>query len=105
MVALAGAFNARIDAVILQEIDQTWSVMLRLDKEGGLLHVPVDLGPALAMALHLSLPVFVDGSNALAPEKPVARQALSDLPSNSEIPKVFRDFLGNLDIHLGPGRP
>jgi bifunctional DNase/RNase len=98
------AVGARIDRVILRGTRQGWVVgAIRLETEGDFRDVDVDLPTALAMAVHLGLPIFVDNENT-PPESPLqsaqtlTEDTLTDSCASGQIPLAFRKVIEELEF-------
>ena len=76
---------------------------LRLECEDRQLDVNVDVAAALAIAMHLGLPIYMDRPAFLREDhlEPVA--ATPDIHSPLPIPEVFREVIENLDIPAPAG--
>ena len=99
--AVAKALGAELTMVTIKGIgfgQVTGSI--RLECEDRRLDVNVDVGAALAIALHLGLPIYMDRlallrEDQLEPE-PVA--ATPDTHSSMPIPEAFREVIENLEL-------
>ena len=71
---------------------------IRLECEDRRLDVNVDVGAALAIALHLGLPIYMDRLALLREDhlEPVA--AAPDTHSSMPIPEAFREVIENLEL-------
>ena len=75
---------------------------LRLECPDRKLDVNVDVAAALAIAMHLGLPIYMDRLALLREDmlEPVA--ATSDTHSPVSIPEAFRDLIENLELPAPP---
>jgi bifunctional DNase/RNase len=84
------AFSAGISGIILKELDRGLVMgTLRLEAETGFIDVEADVAAALGMAIHLGLPIFMEGSHALAQDELVAIQGQPTRPPGSRFPMLF----------------
>ncbi len=97
---VAQALGAIVSHVIIRSTGQSDEVLgsMCMITDNGLQHVTVDAAAALAMAVHLGLPIFMDGEFSLADGPLRASQVLNDLPALTPIPKVFRDVVEGLEF-------
>ena len=98
---VARALDASISHVVLHRRGDGDEVggILRLVGGDGMLDVPADPAAALALAIHLGLPIFMDGQFSEHPgprhAAPVGREPAAD---RTPIPKPFRDALDGPDF-------
>ena len=97
---IAEAFGAQISHVVIKNVghfDQVLGV-LRIVGAEGMSDVNVDAAAALGMAVHLGLPIFMDGefSQAEGPLNPVQEMHGGSHPSR--MPQVFRDVIEELEL-------
>lgn len=93
------ALRAGISKVILKELDQGLVTgTLRLETESGFLDVEADVAAALSLAIHLGLPIFMDGSYSMSESELAALQGPADSPSGVHIPEAFLEFIEGLDL-------
>jgi bifunctional DNase/RNase len=84
------ALSTGISSVILKELDRGLVIgALRLETGAGFTDVQADVAAALGMAIHLGLPIFMEGGHALSPDGLVAMQGPADSPSGFRIPRFF----------------
>ena len=97
---LARAMGADISHIVLKLVDPTGGVMgvIRLVTDSGTRDVNTDPAAALAMAIHMGLPIFMDGDFSPDDGKLRAVQGLTDAPVVSSIPQAFRDVIDELDF-------
>jgi bifunctional DNase/RNase len=97
--AVLQALRAGISSVILRELSQGLVMgALRLDMETGFLDVEADVAAALGMAIHLGLPIFMEGGDSLSQNELVATQGPADSPSGVHIPEVFLKVIEGLEL-------
>ena len=96
---LAQCLGAEVSHVIIKNSDCPAEVLgqLCLATSEGLTDVEVDAAAALAMAVHLGLPIFMDGAFSSSTETPPAPQ-ISRAVEIPQIPKAFRELLDNLHM-------
>ena len=94
------ALGASVSHVVIRSAGQADEVLgvMGIATDSGLLEVTVDAAAALAMAIHLGLPIFMDGEFSPADGPLRASQGLGDLPEVTQIPRVFRDVIEGLDF-------
>ena len=93
------AFSAGISGIILKELDRGLVMgTLRLEAETGFIDVEADVAAALGMAIHLGLPIFMEGSYTLSQDQLVALQGPADSPSGVQIPEAFLKVIEGLDF-------
>ena len=101
---LARGLGANITHVVLTMLDSTGSVVgtLRVVTDYDHRDINVDPAAALAMAIHLGLPIFMDGDFSPSDGKLRAIQGMTEAPPAPAIPQAFREVLDELDL-LSPG--
>lgn len=93
------ALSAGISRVILKELEQGLVMgAMRLERGTGFVDVEGDVAAVLGMAIHLGLPIFMEGSYALSQDELVALQGPADSPSGVQIPEVFLKVIEGLDF-------
>ena len=99
---LAKSLGGHISHVILKLLDPTGGVLgiLRVVTGGQMHDVNVDAAAALAMAIHLGLPIFMDGDSGPGDGRLRAIQGLTEGPSLAAIPQAFRDAFDDTDLQL-----
>ena len=102
---LARAMDADISHIVLKLVDPTGGIMgvMRLVTDNGTRDVNTDPAAALAMAIHMGLPIFMDGDFSPTDGKLRAVQGLTEAPAVSSIPQVFRDVIDELDFPSSDG--
>lgn len=96
---MAQSLGADLSHVIIKNSDNPEDVtgVLRLVTTDGLKDVDVDAAAALAMAVHLGLPIFMDG-NFSSPDDAAPAQGLNAAAEIPQIPKAFRELLDGLHM-------
>ena len=112
-VRMAESLNAKISHVVIKRVDPTDEVagMLRLVTPTGLSTTHVDAAAALALAIHMGLPVFMDGEFSLAepdlgghrhdsPSDSLPAQGAVDPPGEvpTPIPQAFHELIEGLTM-------
>jgi bifunctional DNase/RNase len=97
---VAEALGARISHIIVKQLNPTGDVsgVLRLETPRGVCDVNADAAAALAMAIHMGLPIFMDGDFTPADGKLRAIQSLTQAPAVTQIPEAFREAIEGLDL-------
>lgn len=97
---VARALDASISYVVLQGRGGGGEVggLLRLACGDGMRDVPADPAAALALAIHLGLPIFMDGQFSEHPARRRPAQAVGEPADRTPIPKPFRDALDGPDM-------
>jgi len=96
---LTQSLGARVSHVIIQMNDQASEVkgIVCLETSSGTLDVNVDATAALSMAIHIGLPIFMDGDFASTEgeERDIPRQV--DAPASTPIPEAFWEVIDGID--------
>ena len=97
---VANALGGKVSHVVLKAIDHSGGVTgsMRLVTPGGLCDVTVDTAAALAMAVHLGLPIFMDGDFAVSHGTVRAIEGSDESPESLEIPEAIQDVIEHLDL-------
>jgi bifunctional DNase/RNase len=99
-LSIARALEARITMVILKMLSRdqvTGSLRLEMGT-GPTVDVDADVAVALGMAIHLRLPIFMEGDQVLSQERQATAPWSADPPAGSQIPDAFLDVIENLDL-------
>jgi bifunctional DNase/RNase len=99
-LSIARALEARITMVILKMLSRdqvTGSLLLEMGT-GPTVDVDADVVVALGMAIHLGLPIFMEGDQVLSQERQATAPWSADPPAGSQIPDAFLDVIENLDL-------
>ncbi len=99
-LCIARTLEARITMVILKMLSRdqvTGSLRLEMGT-GPTVDVDADVAVALGMAIHLGLPIFMEGDQVLSQERQATAPWSADLPAGSQIPDAFLDVIENLDL-------
>ena len=96
---VAQTLGAEVSHVIVKNSDRPEEVMgvMRLVAPEGLKDVEVDAAAALAMVVHLGLPIFMD-ANLPSSDAPAPTQNFNRAAELPQIPKAFRQLLE--DLHM-----
>jgi bifunctional DNase/RNase len=95
------ALSAGISSVILKGLERGLVMgALRLERETGFVDVEGDVAAVLGMAIHLGLPIFMEGSHALSQDEMVAIQGPADAPLGVQIPDACLKVIEGLDFPL-----
>ncbi len=96
---IAQTLGADLVHVVIKNFDQPEEVqgVLRLTTPEGLKEVHVDAAAGLALAMHLGLPIFMDGKFSPA-DDPTPTPNVSRAAEIPLIPKAFRELLE--DMHM-----
>ena len=97
------ALGASVSHVIIRSTGHADEVLgtMCLVTDNGLQDVTVDAAAALALAIHVGLPIFMDGEFSQVDSPLRASHWHDDTPVATPIPKVFRDVVEGLEF---PGR-
>ena len=116
-VRMAEALNARVSHVVIQRSGSGDEVagLLRMVTSSGLHSITVDAAASLALAIHMGLPVFMDGDSSTAepdweahnPQSMAAEERAinpTELPKGelTSIPQAFQEVIDRLKLPEGP---
>ena len=122
-VRVAEGLNAKISHIVIRRIGEGDDVVgvLRLVTASGIHSIQVDAAAGLAMAIHMGIPIFMDGefSSADTPSAENAhdfhghQQVLESSDDNADlepgvktpIPRVFQDVIDDLGMPGGGDNP
>ena len=119
-VRLAESLDAKISHVVIKRMGPTDEVagMVRMVTASELRTTQVDAAAALALAIHMGLPIFMDGQFSPAEPQWEGNQHNSleedtTAPGNtalyqevpSPIPKAFQELIDGLELPEGPENP
>ena len=101
-VRMAEGLHAKISHIVIQRPGPGDEVVgiLRLVTAAGLHSISVDAAAGLAMAIHMGIPIFMDGEFSSAEPEPADRQ---ELPAQTEAGPEFGAGLATADPDLEPG--
>ena len=119
-VRIAEALNAKVSHVVIKRVGPTDEVagLMRLATSSGLRTTQVDAAAALSLAIHMGVPIFMDGE--FSPAEPEWRahhnegqvsepspDELMDMPRefSTPIPQAFQDVIEGLKLPEGPDGP
>ncbi len=99
------ALGARLSHVIIRSTGHADEVLgtLCLVTDKGLQDVTVDAAAALAMAIHVGLPIFMDGEFSQVDSPLRASHSHDAPPPVTPIPKAFQDVVEGLEFPGGDG--
>jgi hypothetical protein len=98
------ALHTGVSKIVLKELNQGLVMgALRLEVATGFLDVEADVAAALSLAIHLGLPIFMDGSYGVSESELVALEGPADSPSGVHIPKAFLKVFEELDFPADAG--
>ncbi len=103
-VLVAEALGGKVSHIILNVLDNAGDVtcVMRLTTDQGLVDATVDVAAALALAIHLGLPIFLEGkfvrSNGELRAVESAPTETGQIGGNGDIPSAFRELIDRLDI-------
>ena len=104
-MAIARTVGASIIRVVIKGVDvgQVIGVM-RLEHGQKRYDVTVDVAAALAMALHLGLPIYMDSMDLLREDRlePV-QEEVDEAPAGAQIPQAFREVIEAIEMHEEEG--
>ena len=102
---MTGALVASVSRVIIRSTGHADEVLgaMCLITDKGLQDVTVDAAAALAMAVHVALPIFMDGEFSQADSPLRASRWHDDAPAVTPIPKAFRDVVEGPEFPGGDG--
>lgn len=126
-VRVAEGLNAKISHIVIRRLGEGDDVIgvLRLVTATGMHSVQVDAAAGLAMAIHLGIPIFMDGefspaepgsvvqaydvheheAVAMPDREPPDENAIDEPGVTTPIPRVFQDVIDGLGTHDGGRRP
>ncbi len=97
---VAQALGGQVSHIVLKALDDNGSVsgILRLTTPEGMRDVHVDTAAALAMAIHVGMPIFMDGEFTPADGNLEVVKEPGETPLGPQIPPAFRDLIEQLDL-------
>ena len=107
-MAITKTVDANITRVIIKGVDigQVTGVM-RLEHGDRLYDVTVDVAAALAMGLHLGLPIYMDSMHLLREDRlePAEKRVeeTAESPAGVQIPRAFREVIEAMETHERTG--
>lgn len=98
VLAVTRSLGAEVSGVLIKGIGDAQVIgFVRLEGGGRVLEVGVDVAAALAIALHLGLPIFMDNLADLPAESLEPAAAPESRPA-AAIPEAFREVIAALDL-------
>jgi bifunctional DNase/RNase len=93
------SLGAGISSVIVKGLDRgSVTGALRLETETGSVDVDSDVAAALGMAIHLGLPIFMEGNYSRSQDQPAAIPEPVDSAPRVQIPEAFLEVIKGLDF-------
>jgi bifunctional DNase/RNase len=97
--SIAQALGAKVTMVILKGLSRSQVIgSLRLETETDSIDIDADVAAALGMAIHLGLPISMEGSHTLSQDELAAIQGPVDSLSGIQIPDAFLKVIEGLDF-------
>jgi bifunctional DNase/RNase len=97
--SIAQALGAKVTMVILKGLSRSQVISsLRLETETDSIDIDADVAAALGMAIHLGLPISMEGSHTLSQDELAAIQGPVDSLSGIQIPDAFLKVIESLDF-------
>lgn len=94
LLAVTRPLGAEISGVLIKGVgDGQVTGCLRMEHQDRVLDVNVDVGAALAVAMHLGLPIFMDSFPALQESQVQPMDPPERLHQDVPIPEAFRDVI------------
>ena len=99
VLAVTKSLGAEISGVMIKGVGHGQVTgTIRLECEDRMLDVGVDVVPALAIAMHLGLPIFMDSLAMLREDLLEPVPTAPDIHSVSPIPEAFREVIESLEL-------
>ena len=99
VLAVTKSLGAEISGVMIKGVGHGQVTgVIRLECEDRMLDVGVDVAAALAVAMHLGLPIFMDSIAMLREDLLEPVPAAPDIYTASPIPEAFREVIENLEL-------
>lgn len=99
VLAVTKALGADVSGVLIKGVDAGQVAgSIRLESGNRIFDVSVDVAAALAVALHLGLPIFMEGMNLLREDRLESIPAIDKKPGPAPIPEAFREVIEALDL-------
>ena len=99
-MAMTKAVGANVSRIIIKGVDLGQVTgAIRLEHADRTLDVNVDVAAALAMAMHLGLPIYMDGMHLVKEDRLQALPAGESPAAEPQIPQVFQQVIEALDSH------
>ena len=99
-VTLAQSLGGTISHLVIRYVGSNNEVAgeIRMLTKNGFHSATVDPAAGLALAIHMGLPIFMDGDFALEDSTSEKRSGEQLPPSPSAVPKAFLDLIEGLDL-------
>jgi bifunctional DNase/RNase len=99
VLAVTKSLGAEVSGVLIKGVDYGQVTgAIRMEYEDRILDVNVDVAAALAVALHLGLPIFMDSLYMLREDRLEPIAAPNEVANNVPIPEVFREIIETLEL-------
>lgn len=99
VLAVVKSLGAEMYGIIIKGVGNGQVTgVIRLECEDRLLDVGVDVSAALAVAMHLGLPIFMDSLAMLREDLLEPVPTAPDHHNSSSIPEAFREVIENLEL-------
>ena len=99
VLAVTRSLGAEISGALIKGVDADQVTgAVRLEREGRLFDVTVDVAAALAVAFHLGLPIFLESMRLLGPNPLESIPDAAASPASVAIPEAFREVIEALDL-------
>jgi hypothetical protein len=98
-VEMRGLATDHVTMVILKGLSRSQVIdSLRLETETDSIDIDADVAAALGMAIHLGLPISMEGSHTLSQDELAAIQGPVDSLSGAQVPDAFLKVIEGLDF-------
>ena len=99
VLAVTKSLGAEVSGVLIKGVDYGQVTgAIRMEYEDRVLDVNVDVAAALAVALHLGLPIFMDSLYMLREDRLEPIAAPNEVANNVPIPEAFREIIETLEL-------
>jgi hypothetical protein len=103
-MAITRAVGADVTRVIIKGVDiGQVTGAIRLEHGERLYDINVDVAAALALALHLGLPIYTENLDQLREDRLEALGSAKDPSSGPQIPQAFRRVIEAMELPEGDG--
>jgi bifunctional DNase/RNase len=99
VLAVTKSLGAEVSGVLIKGVDYGQVTgAICMEYEDRVLDVNVDVAAALAVALHLGLPIFMDSLYMLREDRLEPIAAPNEVANNVPIPEAFREIIETLEL-------
>jgi bifunctional DNase/RNase len=99
VLAVTKSLGAEVSGVLIKGVDYGQVTgAIRMEYEDRILDVNVDVAAALAVALHLGLPIFMDSLYMLREDRLEPIAAPIEVTNSVPIPEAFREIIETLEL-------